>query len=160
MSTPQMTTPEKLAFKGSLYDFAHSILSDRILHAQEAMVSAQEAANEEGKSSVGDKYEVSRAMGQIDTEMNARQLEEANKDIVHLQSVDVNQVYGHVRDGAVVVTDTQTFFISIGLGIQKVNGKEIVFISLTSPLGRAFDGQRKLDKVKFNTKVYQVREIF
>ena len=43
------------------------------------MVNAQQAANEEGKSSAGDKYETGRAMMQIERDKAAQQLDEALK---------------------------------------------------------------------------------
>jgi hypothetical protein len=38
------------------------------------MESAQQSANSEEKSSAGDKYETSRAMGHLEKDMHARQL--------------------------------------------------------------------------------------
>ena len=155
-----MTDKEKSSFKTELKDFAMAIIEERLRFAQEAMKRAQEAANEEGKSSVGDKYEVSRAMGQIDSEMNARQLEEANRDLVHLQNINVAPLYNHVNEGTFVITDAQKFFFGIGLGIHKIHGDPIVFISINSPLGKACDGKKPGAKVNFNGKAYLIKEIW
>ena len=57
------------------------------------MVNAQEAANEEGKSSVGDKYETGRAMMQIERDKAAQQLDEALKlkNIIDQISIETGQ---------------------------------------------------------------------
>ncbi len=51
---------------------------------------AQEAANSEGKSPAGDKYETGRAMGQLQKEMHGRQLAEYAKEVKALQSIVVD----------------------------------------------------------------------
>lgn len=155
-----MTTAEKLSFKNDLKRFAIAHLESRIRFAQEALDRAQEAANEEGKSSMGDKYEVGRAMGQLDSEMYGHQLEENNRDLLHVHQADVDVIYNVASNGSVVMTDAQVFFIAVGLGIQKVGDKSVAFISLNSPLGHAFAGKKSKDEVSFNGKTYRVMEIF
>ena len=54
-------------------------VASRIETANQAMINAQKAANEEDKSSVGDKYETGRAMMQIERDKAAQQLDEALK---------------------------------------------------------------------------------
>ncbi len=70
MSTKSLK--EKLQFKEKLKDEAISIVQNRINSAATAMANAQESANSNDKSSAGDKYETSRAMGQLDRDMNAK----------------------------------------------------------------------------------------
>ena len=52
---------------------------ERIAATQEAIYTAQLSANEETKSSAGDKYETGRAMAQLEIEKNTAQLAEALK---------------------------------------------------------------------------------
>ena len=84
-----MTKTEKQKEKNEFMKLAIDHIMQRIGTARHAMENAQAAANEEDKSSVGDKYETSRAMGQIDSEMNARQLEEARRELALLQKIDI-----------------------------------------------------------------------
>ena len=55
----------------------HQYADSRIATARQAMSEAQTAANEESKSSIGDKYETGRSMMQIEGEKAAHQLAEA-----------------------------------------------------------------------------------
>ena len=104
-----MKTTERSALKQRLLQHCKSILEKRITAARSAMEQAQEAANSEGKSSAGDKYETSRAMGQLDRDMNARQMEEAHRDQAFLNSIPEDSVFTSVQVGSVVVTDKNSF---------------------------------------------------
>ena len=68
------------------------------------MNDAQLSANEEGKSSAGDKYETGRAMMQIEREKAANQLEEALKlkRIIDQLQPDVHHEIATL--GSVVIT--------------------------------------------------------
>ena len=57
--------------KKQLYDLCQAVVQQRIDTARHAMTAAQESANEEGKSSAGDKYETGRAMAQIERDRHA-----------------------------------------------------------------------------------------
>ena len=54
--------------KDELYKKCVQIIENQILLAQQGIENAQQAANEETKSSAGDKYETTRAMMQIEIE--------------------------------------------------------------------------------------------
>jgi hypothetical protein len=65
--------------KIKLYQYCVEFIDKRIAGAREAIQIAQDSANEETKSSAGDKYETGRAMAQLEIEKNTTQLEEALK---------------------------------------------------------------------------------
>lgn len=155
-----MTKTEKQKEKNEFMKLAIDHIMQRIGTARHAMENAQAAANEEDKSSVGDKYETSRAMGQIDSEMNARQLEEARRELALLQQIDIKPVADSISDGAVIVTENQTFFISTGIGILQYKKKPVVFISLSSPLGKAFANHCAGESITFNAKEYRIKEVY
>ena len=66
--------------KRKLYQHCINFVDKRIAAAKETIAMAQESANEDTKSSAGDKYETGRAMAQLEIEKTAGQLEEALKD--------------------------------------------------------------------------------
>ncbi len=66
------------------------------------MEDAQQAANGEEKSSAGDKYETSRAMGHLQKDMHARQLAEQAKELAALHAVNVDLLYDTMATGAVI----------------------------------------------------------
>jgi len=145
-----MTDPEKIHFKTSLKQFALAIIGLRIAAAKEAIEQAQQAANQEEKSSAGDKYETGRAMGQIDTEMNARQLEEARRELEIIHSIPLEALHTKIGPGSVVVTDGLVFFISLGLGNKNMHGNKIALLSPKAPIAGFLKGKEKLTNYSNN----------
>lgn len=129
-----MNETTKLAFKQRLKQFAADLIAQRIASAQAAVDNAQQAANSEEKSSAGDKYETSRAMGHLEKDMHSRQLAGAMAEMNALQGIPVQTLCNKVAPGAVVITGQATFFLSAGLGKQPVDGQDIFFLSPKAPL--------------------------
>lgn len=134
-------------------------LEDRISAASDAMLSAQESANSEGKSSAGDKYETSRAMGQMDRDMNARQLEQAKKELAFIQSLDTSHVSHSAETGALVFCKEGTFFLASGLGTVQIGDDQIHIISPAAPLAILFKNKIAGDKIILNGKQFEIIEI-
>lgn len=155
-----MNDKEKLMLKILLKEKAVQILQSRINTSSDAMLEAQKAANEEGKSSVGDKYETSRAMAQIDRDIHARQLETAQKELSFLQQLEINQFCNKVEVGAYVFSNQEKYFFLIGLGPVEINNEKIIFLSINSPIGKVFLGKKTGDKVTFNNKEILIKEVF
>ena len=76
------------------------------------MRNAQEAANEESKSSAGDKYETGRAMMQIERDNAAAQLDEALKLKKTLSLISASENHHVISLGSIVITKTFKAFIS------------------------------------------------
>ena len=155
-----MNDKEKLEYKILSKEKAVQILQSRINTSSDAMLEAQQAANEEGKSSVGDKYETSRAMAQIDRDIHARQLETAQKELSFLQQVDINRFCNKVEVGAYVYSNQEKYFFLIGLGPVEIKNEKIVFLSISSPIGKTLLGKKAGDKVTFNGKEILIKEVF
>jgi transcription elongation GreA/GreB family factor len=155
-----MTEKEKVELKKSLKEKAIDVLHKRIENASTAMHEAQLAANEEGKSSVGDKYETSRAMAQIDRDIHARQLESAEKDLTFIQHMDVTVFHTKVEVGTFVNTTEGKYFFLTGLGAVDVSNEKIFFLSISSPVGQSFSGKQINDVVIFNGKQITIKDLF
>jgi hypothetical protein len=154
------TNLEKIAFKNRLKNLGLDVLRGRIATAQDAMNRAQEAANNEEKSSAGDKYETGRAMGQLQKEMHGRQITEYAKDVKALQSVVTDSVCDRVGPGAVIRTAGMVFFVSAGLGKQEAEGLTILFVSPVAPLARSLQDKRPGDSMLFNGVNMVIEEVF
>lgn len=155
-----MNDKEKIALKIKFKEIASEILQKRIDTSFTAMKEAQMSANEEGKSSVGDKYETSRAMAQIDRDIHARQLENAKRDLNFIHQVDVTMFYNQVEIGAFVDSGNGKYFFLTGLGLVEIGIEKIIFLSINSPIGRNFLGKKKGDKVNFNGMEILIKELF
>ena len=120
---------------------------------------AQESANEEGKSSAGDKYETGRAMAQLEIEKASSQLAEANKLKQALVQVPADALGPVVKPGSLVVTNQGRYFISIAAGSLTVDDKTWFAISAGSPLGAILVGKKEGDVVKMMGKEIVVEKV-
>jgi hypothetical protein len=155
-----MTNPEKIAFKSKLKSFGLDVLKQRIATAQVAMNEAQASANNEEKSSAGDKYETGRAMGQLQKEMYGRQLAEYAKEVKALQSIMVDALCDRGGPGAFVQAAGIAFFVSAGLGRQEVEALTILFVSPMAPLARALENKRAGDSIMFNGVTMAIEYVY
>ena len=145
-----MTTAEQIAFKHQLKQFCPSAIEKRITVAQDAMQSSQESANNEEKSSAGDKYETARAMGHLQKDMHARQIAEYTKELAALYNVNTGSIYETIQPGSFFETATGAFFIAAGLGKQIMDGRTILFLSASAPLALALKHKKTGDDFIFN----------
>jgi hypothetical protein len=128
--------------------------------AQDAITIAQASANEETKSSAGDKYETGRAMMQLEIEKNTVQLGEANKLKQLLDKIDPDKKLNKVQLGSLVITNQGNFYISISVGQLQVNGEKYYAIASTSPIGLKLNGLSERDSFVFNNKDYIIKTIW
>ena len=151
---------EKIKLKKELKEICIGLLEERIQAAARAMQVAQESANESEKSSAGDKYETSRAMGQQDRDMNARQLEEGKRELGLLLSVDAEKIYTSVTQGAFVICKGNMFFVLTGLGTIHHQNKSIVVLSPKAPLSIAMNQMSAGYTFIFNGNKFEITEVF
>lgn len=145
-----MTKADKIAFKNRLKQIGLEIIGERIRMAKKAIDSAQESANNEEKSSAGDKYETARAMGHLDKDMHSRQMAEHVKELALLRAIEIDGIYESCRAGALVKCINTYFFIAAGLGKQIVNEEQVFFLSPYAPLSKLLRDKKAGDKFLFN----------
>jgi transcription elongation GreA/GreB family factor len=136
-----------------------TVVQQRIASAGEAIRMAQESANEEGKSSAGDKYETGRAMAQLEIEKASGQLAEAKKLEQALEKISVDVVSAVVKPGSLVITNGGNYFISIAAGKLIVDNEMWFAISAGSPLGEKLVGRREGDVVEMMGKEIVVEKV-
>jgi transcription elongation GreA/GreB family factor len=135
-----------------------ALLLERIAHAEKAMKAAQESSNSEDKSSAGDKYETARAMGQLDRNMNAKQLAQAQHELNELLKIEI-QPMQTAKTGALVVCKTDIYFIAVGLGPITIDGERIIVLSPKSPLATELWGKKKGDTISFNQRNLSITNV-
>ena len=146
--------------KDQLYQACLTFIQQRIATANEGMKQAQEASNDDTKSSAGDKFETSREMAQQDINRNKLLLADAQQqNAVLLALKDVGKETS-IRSGSVVITDQSSFYISISAGQLALDGEVYFAISAVSPIGKLLLGKSVGEKFEFNGKRYEVQEIF
>lgn len=135
------------------------VLEGKTSIVKEAMETAQASANNETKSSAGDKYETGRAMSQNERDMNARQLAELLGQQKTIRSINPDRTCEKVELGALIKTTNTIFFISVGLGALKVGDMEIMTISAISPIAQAMLDLKTDDRFEWMKKKVEILEI-
>jgi len=138
--------------KHQVLDLLKSQLDTRVQAAQEAMQNAQDSANEETKSSAGDKYETGRAMAQIERDRHAQLYDQLRQERAVLDRIDPDFVFKRVGLGALVKTSVGVFFVSISAGMVEVERQKIIAMSPQSPLGASLMGKQVGDSFLFQQK--------
>jgi hypothetical protein len=147
------------AFKEEIKKVCLFVLKERINHASMAMQLAQETANNQEKSSVGDKYETARAMSQIDRDMNAGQLEKAQLEYAFLENIHTTQIHQCIALGCLFELDDILFFVATGLGSITVLQKSIMIISHQSPLFEQVKMKKVGDMVTFKNELKKITNV-
>jgi transcription elongation GreA/GreB family factor len=148
-----------IELKRKLYDHCVKFMDKRIDTAREAIRIAQESANDETKSSAGDKYETGRAMMQLEIEKNATQLEEAVRQKNILDSINIDLQPVKIQNGTLVFTDQGNFFLAISVGMVVIEDKSFAVVSAQSPIGSKLIGLKSGDTFSFGNKTYKVGQI-
>ncbi len=142
-----------------IYNSCKNYIEQRIASIQTAVNNAREASNEDTKSSMGDKYETTRAMMHFEQEKLGTQMKEAHKLQQILLKINPEITGKKVVTGSLVFTDVGNYYIAIGAGKMEIEGIIYFAVSLTAPLAQALMGKIAGDKMKFNDKVYTIVEV-
>ncbi len=145
--------------KKELHRLCINYVQKRIDTVRYAINATQQAANEETKSSAGDKYETGRAMMQQETDRNQAQLNEANKLMVALNHINAGTRFKTAETGSLVVTNNGKFYIAISAGILILNGESYFAVSPASPIALKLKGQKVGDEFSLNGKIYRIENI-
>jgi hypothetical protein len=126
----------------------------------DALLSIEGLGNEEKY----DNNELSQSSQKTD-EVNSlnEALEFANEEMKVLQNLATSQSkteHTRVEPGAVVVTNHESFFISVSAEKIEVDGQAYIGISCHSPLFLAMKEKRKGYKFTSNERPYQIEDIF
>jgi transcription elongation GreA/GreB family factor len=149
----------KLIDKTSLHQYCINLLEDKINAIKKEIANAKESANADTKSSMGDKYETSRAMLQIQQENLTKQLAETNSLLNQLEKLDINAQSNSAINGSLVFTENVVLFLAAALGKINFMKKDIMVISPQSPIGKILLGAKVGDSIQFNKTTYKINNI-
>lgn len=145
--------------KAQLYLLCGEYLRTREAEIKKAIAEAQEAANNETKSSAGDKFETGREVMQQEIDLNITRLNELNKLKTTLELIAPAQKSAIVIPGSVVFTSNGNFYIAIGAGQLKVGDKMFYAVSSASPIGSKLAGQKAGYSFTLNNKQYLIESV-
>jgi hypothetical protein len=145
--------------KETILTYVKNYLDQRMQTSLDAMNAAQESANGESKSSAGDKYEISRAMGHLDRDMHARMYQQTREERKLVERIDESLIYKKGALGALIKTSMGDFFLSVSIGNIKIDEKAIMIISPQSPIGALLMGKMVGDSFNFREKISLIESI-
>lgn len=148
-----------MGFKQQVHAHCHQLVDERIALAQKLIAEAQQAANLESKSSVGDKYETGRAMMMHEREKAESQLQEALKLKKVLNQINSEKVSVQGELGSYINTPHGNFYLAVSLGKVQVSSNEVFVLSPVSPLGAQLVGKKVGDSFHFNSKTFDIKLI-
>jgi len=116
-------------------------------------------AQNDSKSTAGDKHETARAMMQLAQEQLGKQLLEAEFKRNTLARLDAHATHTQVADGSIVTTSDNTLFIAAPMGKIQFEGKDVFVISAQSPLGKLLMGKAAGESVSFNQRTIAILDV-
>jgi transcription elongation GreA/GreB family factor len=142
--------------KPALYEACMRFIAARIETAETALAQAQEASNDDTKSSAGDKFETTREMMQQDIFRNKKLLADAQQNLALLKSLVDVPAAEIVKNGSLVETSQGVFYVSVSAGQLSIDGKTAFAMSAASPVGQLMLGKRVGEAFSFNQKEYKI----
>lgn len=147
-------------FKQNILSQYQVLLQDKIDIYQDLIASLTEDAQNDAKSSAGDKHETTLSKLHIEQEKIANKLKEALEQKAILSKLDITQVSNKVVLGSLVKTNHLTVLVSTALPKITVDNQAVFAISPQSPLGLQLMGKSIDDEFLVNNVTYQIVTIF
>lgn len=145
--------------KENLYQQCNDFVNNRLESIQQAINDAQASANNETKSTAGDKHDTSRAMMQLEVEQKSKQLAEVKKLKAALTNFGPETNSNKVELGSIVRTSAANYYLSISAGKLIVEDELYFAISGASPIGQLLMGKKVGETISFNGKDFQITEL-
>lgn len=147
MSTKQ---PELLERKREAHKAIMDVVDRAISQIDQEIRELQAAANEETKSSAGDKYETGRAMAQLEIEKLLQQRHDRLAIQNLLRSISLDRLHESVQLGAMVETSRGNFYLTANAGEIRIGSFQFLTLSIKSPLGQLMMGRKSGDIFEWN----------
>lgn len=138
--------------KLQLFQECLRLVNARITRLEDEMKTLKDSAASDTKSSMGDKYETSTEMMNLEKGKIAVQLGEASRMKQTLNSLDLDKVYIEGQLGTLVVTENASYFLATSIGKVGVEGSDFFVISPISPIGQQLLGKQVGDYINFGGK--------
>jgi transcription elongation GreA/GreB family factor len=145
--------------KQQLYILCVEYLKKQETEIKKTIAEAQEAANEETKSSAGDKFETGREIMQQDIDLNLMRMNQLDKMKDALEKILPGQISSTAVPGSVVRTNNGNYYIAISAGQLKLDGATYFAISIASPIGAKIAGKKTGEEFELNGKKYIIESV-
>lgn len=146
-------------FKQKILSQYQTLLQDKIDIYQDLIASLTEDAQNDAKSSAGDKHETTLSKLHIEQEKIAQKLKEALEQRAILSKLDIDQVTNRIVLGSLVKTNHLTVLVATALPKITIDNQTIFAISPQSPLGIQLIGKSVNDEFPVNNVAHKILEI-
>lgn len=102
--------------KSEIHSYCLAHVDNQLDALLKSLRETQEAANNESKSSAGDKHETARAMAQLEIDRMAKQIEQVQLQKSSLQKLSTEHKHLKVGLGSYIESESHNFYVSVGLG--------------------------------------------
>jgi len=132
------------------------LVQSKLASLQEQLDELRAGAENDSKSSSGDKHETSRAMMHLEQEQLVSQQTELHGHLQQLHALKHSEPGSDIRPGNLIQTNSAAFYLSTGLGKIEVSGQFVFALSPRSPLGQLLVGKKTGDKVQLHSQHYEI----
>lgn len=146
--------------KTELHAYCLQLLQDKCLYIQQSITDAQAASNNDTKSSMGDKYETTREMMQIEINKLGQQLYDMQQMLLALKVLDPNKVYEFAEPGAILITEKMNFYLAAGIGKVQIKDDLFMVVSPSSPIGKQMMHVKSGEVFSVNGAKYKVTDLY
>jgi len=136
-----------------------ALLGQKISLLENTLRELTEGAQNDTKSSAGDKHETARAMMQLEQEKIGRQLQDTLQQKGLLEKTGAEISSDRIVSGSLVKTDRGYLYVCIALGKVTVDDLAIMVISPQSPLGAKLLGLRAGETANINNTLYKIEHV-
>ena len=134
-------------------------LSNQIQVIENQINNLSSDAQNDAKSSAGDKHETSLAMMHLEQEKLNAKLSELINTLQQAQKLPEEKQVNKTTVGSIVKTDKATFYVSVAIPALKVQNQTVVCISPLAPLMQILQNSKEGDELVFNKISYQIQQI-
>ncbi len=145
-------------FKKDVLELCIRRQEQQVASLKEAIEAAVESALSESGSSE-ESQDSFREQMQQERSMYNKKLAESSELLASLKRINPVALFGQVGQGALIVTDKQTFLIAGSIGKITHESVDVFVISTQSPIYEAIAGLKKGDKYEFRGQNFKIDDL-
>jgi len=135
-------------------------LQNQIQNIQNQIADLTIDAQNDAKSSAGDKHETGLAMMHLEQEKLSAKLRDLLQFETILLKLPEEKQTDKVTTGSIVKTNKGIFYVSIAIPALKVQNQIVVCISPSAPVMKLLLNKTSEDEITFNSITYKILEIY
>lgn len=142
--------------KQEIHQRCREKLEANIRQLEKAIADIQDAANQETKSSAGDKYETGRAMMQQEKDKLSARLATNLNQLSQLKQLKPALSKEQAENGSLVQTNEGLFYFAAAIGKLQLGAQKCFVISLDSPLAKALWHKKAGETINFQGRKIRI----